>query len=481
MPLRAPEAAHAEVRDLEPGRPRARAAACRARCAGRRPASRVSRPGSASSSVIMSSSCSYAGTCAPACPAVLRRQLTITDCERAHGQGGRDLGGVRRRPRRRRRTWSGARRSRAARRPSSGGRRGCAGVARYWLTLLFSATNVPPAPSPPRPRPRAAGRRAKYGPTSAGGRSASVTTWARGTTSTWPLKTGRWSRKATTAGDEYTTVDRQRSRPRRRRTDTRPRHDVDRTCRGASLQRLMTLRLRDAGDPRGPGARAAHRRGGPADLPDLHLRAGRGRRARGWATSTRGRPTRPATRCRSAWPRSRAAAAGWPSPAGWPPRTRCCARCAGRATTWSSPTTRTAGRTGSSPRSRERWGLDWTAGPDLRCGRGPRRRSRPTRRSSGSRRRPTRCSASPTSPALAALAHDHGALLVVDNTFASPYLQQPLALGADVVVHSTTKYVGGHSDVVGGALVVSDDGAGATSSRTTRTRWARSAARSTRG
>ncbi len=58
--------------------------------------------------------------------------------------------------------------------------------------------------------------------------------------------------------------------------------------------------------------------------------------------------------------------------------------------------------------------------------------------------------------ALAAVAHDAGALLVVDNTFASPYLQQPLVLGADVVVHSTTKYVGGHSDVVGGAVVVRD-------------------------
>ena len=57
---------------------------------------------------------------------------------------------------------------------------------------------------------------------------------------------------------------------------------------------------------------------------------------------------------------------------------------------------------------------------------------------------------------LAAVAHDAGALLVVDNTFASPYLQQPLTLGADVVVHSTTKYVGGHSDVVGGAVVVRD-------------------------
>src|ERR1700733_11318269 len=58
--------------------------------------------------------------------------------------------------------------------------------------------------------------------------------------------------------------------------------------------------------------------------------------------------------------------------------------------------------------------------------------------------------------ALAAIAHDAGALLVVDNTFASPYLQQPLALGADVVIHSTTKYLGGHSDVVGGAIVVAD-------------------------
>ena len=58
--------------------------------------------------------------------------------------------------------------------------------------------------------------------------------------------------------------------------------------------------------------------------------------------------------------------------------------------------------------------------------------------------------------ALAALARAAGALLVVDNTFATPYLQQPLALGAAVVVHSTTKYIGGHSDVVGGALVVAD-------------------------
>ncbi len=58
--------------------------------------------------------------------------------------------------------------------------------------------------------------------------------------------------------------------------------------------------------------------------------------------------------------------------------------------------------------------------------------------------------------AIAEVAHAGGVLLVIDNTFASPYLQQPLLLGADVVVHSTTKYLGGHSDVVGGALVVAD-------------------------
>jgi cystathionine gamma-synthase len=57
---------------------------------------------------------------------------------------------------------------------------------------------------------------------------------------------------------------------------------------------------------------------------------------------------------------------------------------------------------------------------------------------------------------LAGIAREAGAMLVVDNTFATPYLQQPLTLGADVVVHSTTKYIGGHSDVVGGALVVAD-------------------------
>lgn len=70
----------------------------------------------------------------------------------------------------------------------------------------------------------------------------------------------------------------------------------------------------------------------------------------------------------------------------------------------------------------------------------------------------------PTNPLLrivdiasaAKIAHAHDALLVVDNTFASPYLQRPLGLGADIVVHSTTKYLGGHSDLIGGGVVLSD-------------------------
>ena len=57
---------------------------------------------------------------------------------------------------------------------------------------------------------------------------------------------------------------------------------------------------------------------------------------------------------------------------------------------------------------------------------------------------------------ICALAHERGALVVVDNTFATPALQLPLKLGADYAVHSTTKYIGGHSDVIGGAIIVND-------------------------
>ncbi|NED95255.1 cystathionine gamma-synthase [Phytoactinopolyspora alkaliphila] len=103
----------------------------------------------------------------------------------------------------------------------------------------------------------------------------------------------------------------------------------------------------------------------------------------------------------------------------------------------------------------ERWGVSWTAAPvsDIEAVRGA---IRPETK--------VVWLETPTNPllniadipALAEVAHDAGALLVVDNTFATPYLQQPLTLGADVVVHSTTKYCGGHSDVVGGALITGD-------------------------
>src|SRR4051794_16328209 len=108
----------------------------------------------------------------------------------------------------------------------------------------------------------------------------------------------------------------------------------------------------------------------------------------------------------------------------------------------------------------ENWGLDWTAVPlsDLDAVR------------AAFRPGVTKLiwAETPTNPllniadvaALAGLAHEYDGLLVVDNTFASPYLQQPLTLGADVVVHSTTKYLGGHSDVVGGALIAATEDLG---------------------
>lgn len=108
----------------------------------------------------------------------------------------------------------------------------------------------------------------------------------------------------------------------------------------------------------------------------------------------------------------------------------------------------------------QRWGLDWTAA----------KVSDPDAVRAAIRPGQTKIVwvETPTNPllgiadiaALAAVAHDVKALLVVDNTFASPYLQQPITHGADVVVHSTTKYIGGHSDVVGGALIAAGTGLG---------------------
>ena len=185
--------------------------------------------------------------------------------------------------------------------------------------------------------------------------------------------------------------------------------------------------------------RAARRlRVQPLRQPDPH-------RARGVPGRARGRPR-----------------AGWRSPPGWPPRTRCCARSAEPGDHVVIPDDAYGGTYRLFAKVAERWGLDVHARPRLtdvdavraavqpgrdqdRLGRDADQPAARHRRHRRARRR------SRTTP---------GALLVVDNTFASPYLQQPLALGADVVVHSTTKYLGGHSDVVGGALVVADAGAG---------------------
>ena len=173
------------------------------------------------------------------------------------------------------------------------------------------------------------------------------------------------------------------------------------------------------------------------------------------ATSTAARPTPPAPRSRSASPRWRAAGRGFAFAsglAGQDTLLRALLR-PGRPRRRARPT-RTAAPTGCSTRSPARGAWSTPSPPSATSTRSARRSAPGRPRSCGSRRPPTRCSASPTSRRSPRSRTRPGALLVVDNTFASPYLQQPLALGADVVMHSTTKYCGGHSDVVGGAVVV---------------------------
>ena len=171
-------------------------------------------------------------------------------------------------------------------------------------------------------------------------------------------------------------------------------------------------------------------------------------------TTTRAPAIRRATFWARLWPSSRAASVPWS-------RQRECRRSRSRSR-WPSPasasslrTTATAARIGCWPRcsvppagSRVRRFHRPRGGRARAAARGP--------RSSGSRRRAIRCCASPTSRAVAALARARGALVVVDNTFLSPVWQRPIDLGADLVVHSTTKYLNGHSDVVGGAVVARD-------------------------
>ena len=211
-------------------------------------------------------------------------------------------------------------------------------------------------------------------------------------------------------------------------------------------------RLLHPGHPRRPGRRPGHRGDRRADLRHLDLHPGRPRPAQGLRVLAAA-ATRRAPPWRRASPRSKAASAAWRSPRAWR-RRRPCSRAAAarrRGRRRRRPLRRhlPPARARSSSRGASSPATPTTPAPDgLR-----RRSSRRRRSSSGSRRRPTRCCKSSTSPPSPSWPTRHGALLAVDNTFASPYLQQPLKLGADLVVHSTTKYLGGHSDVVGGAVV----------------------------
>ena len=207
------------------------------------------------------------------------------------------------------------------------------------------------------------------------------------------------------------------------------------------------------------------------------------RRTRGRATSTAAprNPTRDALQeCLAALEGGRRGLA-FASPA-WPPRTPCCVRVCQPGDHVVIPDDAYGGTFRLFAKVAERWGLSLDRGADVRRGRGPGGDATDATRAGlgGDADQPAAVGIADIA-ALARVAHDRGALLVVDNTFASPYLQQPLALGADVVVHSTTKYIGGHSDVVGGALVVRRRGARPTGWRSTRTRWARSTGRSTPG
>ena len=187
------------------------------------------------------------------------------------------------------------------------------------------------------------------------------------------------------------------------------------------------------------------------------------------ATSTRARRTRPATRSRPTSRRSRAARHGLAFASGLA-ATDACSTCSTPATTSSPPTTFYGGTFRIFDKVFRGSGSSSTY-VDL-SDRGT---------SSAAIRRETKLVwvETPTNPmlkivdlaAVAEIAQAHGARPSVDNTFVTPYFQRPLELGADVVVHSTTKYLNGHSDVVGGAVVTSDDEL-ARGSRSCRTRSA---------
>ena len=209
-----------------------------------------------------------------------------------------------------------------------------------------------------------------------------------------------------------------------------------------------------AGHPRGSGRRPAT---GAVITPvyltvDLHPAGDRrGQRLRILAAPA----TRRALRWRPAWPRWRAPSTASPSPRAPRLRRRCC-RCCARATRSSPAMTCTAAPFASSSRSWRPMGvcLHATSTP------------RSPAAFAGTLTAETRLVwietptnpllQLPTSPPSRGDCARAGVPLAVDNTFATPALQNPLALGADIVVHSTTKYLGGHSDVVGGAVLTVD-------------------------
>ena len=234
---------------------------------------------------------------------------------------------------------------------------------------------------------------------------------------------------------------RARSRPRRSRTLARPwlLHPCD-------PRRIARPAGGPASDER---ARSTRRRRSPRPTPASS--------ATSWAIRMAATPTA-ASRTRRRWPSvpptpsSRAARPGWRSRPGWPRSTPRSPRSCGPATgSWRrSPST--ARRGPSCSDTFAGFGVDVAfvdaTDPDA-VDRGAARRAdaRPVR---GDHRQPDDRRADHA--ALAALAHEHGATYVVDNTFASPYVCRPLELGADLVVESATKFLGGHSDVIAGVV-----------------------------
>ena len=174
----------------------------------------------------------------------------------------------------------------------------------------------------------------------------------------------------------------------------------------------------------------------------------------GFEYARSGNPTRTRVRGRASR-RSRAPLHGFAFASGMAAEDAVLRTARARASACSSPTTRTAAPSASCRRCSRPTGIEWTVG----------RPHRPRRAGARlARRHALVWVETPTNPALTivdilavcAVAHERGARVVVDNTFATPFLQRPLELGADIVVHSATKYLGGHSDVVGGFAATND-------------------------